>query len=369
MPHTITFGLVRETLPKERRVALTPQGAEALISAGHSVLVESSAGDQAGYDDDDYRAVGASICLSTREVSASANILLKIHAPSDTEALLLHDGATLTGFLHLSSGRSDRLRARLREQKINAIAWELVEESDGSRPVLESVSAIGGRVAILLAAKHLLASGGGSGRLIGGAPGVPPLKVVIIGAGAAGEAAGREAQKLGAQVTILDQDSRALTRVARRISGIVTAITSRPYLDRTLSQADILVTAVASPGRPAPKIVTRKQVRSMPPGAIIIDMSVDEGGSCETTRQEHEGGSYIEEDVRHLSAPNLPSEVAQTASIAFTNATLPYLLALGSHGVIGALSAEPGLYRGAIYVDGQLRNSVVAELTGESLGV
>ena len=191
MLYTITYGLVRETLPQERRVALTPQGAEALISAGHSVLVESGAGDQAGFDDDDYRAVGASICLSTREVSASAKVLLKIHAPSNAEAHILHDGATLTGFLHLSSGRSEKLRSRLREHKINAIAWELVEESDGSRPVLESVSAIGGRVAILLAAKHLLASGGGSGRLIGGAPGVPPMKVVIIGAGAAGEAAGR----------------------------------------------------------------------------------------------------------------------------------------------------------------------------------
>ena len=183
----------------------------------------------------------------------------------------------------------------------------------------------------------------------------------------AGEAAAREAQRLGAQVTVIDQDSRALTRVARRINGIVTAIASRPFLDQALAHADLLLMAVASPGRPAPKIVSRRQVRSMPQGAIIVDMSVDEGGSCETTRQDHGSDSYVEEGVRHLATPNLPSEVAQTASIAFTNATLPYLIALGSHGVRGALSAEPALYRGAIYVDGALRNSVVAELTGEQL--
>ena len=366
MAHTITFGLVRETLPRERRVALTPHGAEALIAEGHAVLVESGAGVKSGFDDDDYKAVGSTICMSPREVVSSAAVLLKIHGPTRQEDGLLAEGGTITGFLHLSSGRADELRRILRSRKINAVAWELVEETDGSRPVLEAVSAIGGRVAILLASKHLLGSGGGAGRLMGGAPGVPPMNVVIIGAGAAGEAAAREAQQLGAQVTILDKDSRALSRVTRRIQGIVTAVASRPHLTRMLAQADVLVTAVASPGRPAPKIVTRKHVRSMPQGSIIIDMSVDEGGSCETTRQEPE--PYVEEGVRHISTPNLPSEVAQTASIAFTNATLPYLLALGSYGAAGALSAEPGLYRGAVYVEGQLRNSVVAELTGEPLG-
>ncbi len=368
MTDSITFGLVRETLPREQRVALTPQGAEALISSGHSIVVETGAGISAGFEDDDYRAVGATICLSTREVCSAANVLVKIHGPTAREEHLLQNDRTVTGFLHLSSGRADSLRQVLSERKLNAIAWELVEEGDGSRPVLEAVSAIGGRVAILLAAKHLLRSGGGAGRLIGGAPGVPPLNVVIIGAGAAGEAAAREAQRLGAQVTVLDQDPRALNRVDRRIKGIVTAITNRPFLNQTLSQADVLVTAVAKPGRPAPKIISRKQVRSMPQGAIIIDMSVDEGGSCETTRQDPGTDVYVEEGVRHLSMPNLPSEVAKTASIAFTNATLPYLLALGSHGVKGALSAEPGLYRGAIYVQGALRNSIVAELTGEPLG-
>jgi alanine dehydrogenase len=368
MTQTIGFGLVRETLPTERRVALTPQGVEQLIALGHAVILESGAGADAGFTDDDYLAVGATLCLSETEVVSGADVLVKIHGPLENEHNLLREGGTITGFMHLFSPESSALRNLIREHKVNAIAWELLEENDGSRPVLEAVSAIGGRVAILLAAEHLLSSNGGTGRLLGGAPGVPPLNVVVIGAGAAGEAAAREAQRMGAQVTVLDQDSRALTRVDRRINGIVTAIASVPHLDNAIARADLLVTAVANPGRPAPQIVTRRQVRSMPQDAMIIDMSVDEGGCCETTRQETKEGTYIEEGVRHLCVPNLPSEVAQTASIAFTNATLPYLIALGEAGVKGAVSAEPALYRGAVYVAGVLRNSVIAEFTGEPLG-
>jgi alanine dehydrogenase len=156
--------------------------------------------------------------------------------------------------------------------------------------------------------------------------------------------------------------------VDRRISGIVTAISSGPNLDTAIARADLLVTAVASPRCPAPQIVTRRRVRCMPQDAMIIDMSVDEGGSCETTRQDAKEETYIEEGVRHICVPNLPSGVAQTASIAFTNAFLPYLIALGEAGVKGAVSAEPALYRGAVYVAGVLRNSVIAEITGEPLG-
>lgn len=368
MTQTVCFGLIRETLPNERRVALTPEGAERLTSAGHAVLVESGAGENAGFEDGDYRAVGARVCLNAAEVGHGADVLVKLHGPSKNEHQLIRDGGAVTGFLHLASPGGGPIRALIRDRKLHAIAWELVEEGDGSRPVLEAVSAIGGRVAVLLACQHLMAKGGGTGRLLGGAPGVPPLNVVVIGAGAAGEAAAREAKRLGAVVRVLDQDARALTRVSRRIEGIITDVTSARSVDRAVAHADLLITAVATAGRPAPKVVSRKQVRSMPADALIIDMSVDEGGCCETTRLDHPEGDYVVEGVRHLSLPNLPSEVARTASIAFTQATLPYLLALGQEGVSGALSTEPALYRGAVYVDGELRNSVVSELTGEPLG-
>jgi alanine dehydrogenase len=363
-----TFGIMREILPRERRVALTPDGTERLIAAGHAVFMETGAGTAAGFDDDDYRAMGTTIALSNREVSQAADVLVKVHGPGPTEVDLLPKGGTIAGFLHLSSQSAEGLRRTIREQEINAVAFELLEENDGTRPILEAVSAIGGRVAVMRAAQSLLASGGGAGRLLGGAPGVPPLNVVIIGAGAAGEAAAREAQRMGARVSVLDRDSQALTRVARRIDGILTAVASRRHLDRAVATADVLICAVATAGRPAPKIVSRRQVRSMPIDAMIIDMSVDEGGCCETSRPHTNEESYEEEGVRHLCVPNLPSEVAQTASIAFTNAILPFLLAMGETTVNNALSAEPALYRGAVYINGCLRNAVVAELTGEKLG-
>ena len=368
MAMTITFGLVKETLPKERRVSLVPEGAERLISHGHNVLIETGAGVNAGFEDSDYSAVGATVCMSNREVGLGSDVLIKLHSPTEDEYDLLRDGGTLMGFLHLFSPEARSLRELIRTRKANALSFDLLEENDGSRPVLEAMSAIGGRVAVLLAAKHMLAGGGGSGRLFGGAPGVPSMRVVIIGAGAAGEAAAREAHQMGAQVTVLDQDTQALNRVAKRIEGIVTAIASGPYLNQMLALADLLICAVSKPGRPAPRIVSRRHVRNMPPGSMIIDMSVDEGGCCETTRAHAQEDSYVEEGVRHLCMPNLPSEVAQTASIAFSNAILPYLCTLGTSGIPVALSAEPALYRGAVYVDGALRNSVVAELTGEQLG-
>lgn len=367
MNSPITFGILRETLPRERRVALTPDGAERLIAAGHTVILETGAGAAAGFEDDEYRAMGATIALSNREVGQAANVVVKVHGPGSDEYTLLPPGGTIAGFLHLSHPNADALRTHIRENKMSALAFELLEENDGSRPVLEAVSAIGGRVAVMLAAQSLLSSGGGSGRLLGGAPGVPPLNVVIIGAGAAGEAAAREAQRMGARVSVLDRDSRALTRVARRIDGILTAVASRRHLDRAVATADVLICAVATAGRPAPKIVSRRQVRSMPNDAMIIDMSVDEGGCCETTRPHTNEESYIEEGVRHLCVPNLPAEVAQTASIAFTNAILPFLLAIGETKGDDALASQPPLYRGAVYINGTLRNAVVAELTGESL--
>jgi len=368
MNSPITFGVMREILPRERRVALTPDGAERLIAAGHAVVMESGAGSAAGFDDDEYRAMGATIALSNREVGQAIDVLVKVHGPGPAEYELLPQGATVAGFLHLSNPNADALRTVIRDKKMSAIAFELLEDDDGARPVLEAVSAIGGRVAVMLAAQSLLSSGGGAGRLLGGAPGVPPLNVVIIGAGAAGEAAAREAQRMGARVSVLDRDSKALTRVARRIEGILTAVASRRHLDRAVATADLLICAVATAGRPAPKIVSRRQVRSMPTDAMIIDMSVDEGGCCETTRPHTNEESYEEEGVRHLCVPNLPSEVAQTASIAFTNAILPFLLAIGDKSPDPALSSEPPLHRGTVYISGSLHNAVVAELTGEPLG-
>jgi len=364
-----SFGFVREVLPRERRVAITPAGVEQMTAHDLLVLVESGAGAGANFSDADFIAAGADIRLSAREVSQDADVLVKLHGPTIEEADQLKPKGALLGFLHLWSPQEEHLRGVLRDQGITAIAYELIESGDGTRPVLETVSAIGGRVAVILAIRHLLVSGGGIGRLLGGSPGVPPLGVVVLGAGAAGRAAAREAQRLGGRVTVLDRDPRKLSRLAHELDGITTAIASGYYLDAAITGADLVICAVAIAGRPAPRIITRRHLRNMRPGAMLIDMSIDEGGCAETSRPTTPDDPIYEVDgVRHMCIPNLPAEVARTASHAFTNATLPYLLDIGAHGVAGALDRSSDLARGCVYRAGMLENAAVADVTGDTLG-
>jgi len=366
---SLSFGFVREILPREQRVAITPAGVEQLTAHDLPVLVESGAGIGARFSDADFLAAGAQIRLSAGEVAEDADVLVKLHGPTAEEADQLKPGGALLGFLHLWSPREQHLRQNLRDRGMTAIAYELVEADDGSRPILETVSAIGGRVAVILAIRHMLVSGGGIGRLLGGSPGVPPLGVVVIGAGAAGQAAAREAQRLGGRVTVLDRDPRKLSRLANTLEGITTAIASGYYLDEAIIGADLVICAVALPGRPAPKIITRRHLRKMRQGAMLIDMSIDEGGCAETSRPTTPDDPIYEVDgVRHMCIPNLPAEVARTASHAFTNAILPYLLDMGMHSVPGALERAPDLARGCVYRGGLLENPIVAELTGDALG-
>ena len=364
-----SFGFVREVLPREQRVAITPAGTEQLTDQGMAVLVECGAGEGASFSDAEYLAAGAEVRLSAAEVAQDADVLVKVHAPTEAEADQLRSGGTLLGFLHLWSPREAHLREVLRDRGLTAIAYELIEANDGTRPVLETVSAIGGRVAVTLAVRHLLVSGGGMGRLLGGSPGVPPLDVVVIGAGAAGGAAARQAQRLGGRVTVLDRDPRSLSRLSKELDGITTAIASGYYLDAAITGADLVICAVAVPGRPAPRIITRAHLRTMRAGAMLIDMSIDEGGCAETSRPTTPDDPIYEvEGVRHMCIPNLPAEVARTASHAFTNAILPYLLDIGTKGVVQALSTSSDLRRGCVYLSGRLENPTVAELTGDALG-
>ncbi len=366
-PH-LSFGFIRETLPREQRAPITPAGVEQLIGAGHSVLFQTGAGAGAGWDDDDYLAAGADAQMSPQEVCDSADVLVKIHAPNTQEVALLRPQSTLLGFLHLSNPAKMSLRQTIRDCQISAVAFELLEADDGSRPVLEPLSAIGGRVAIILATRHLLVSGGGLGRLMGGSPSVPPLEVVVIGAGAAGEAAARAAHLQGSRVTVLDRDPRPLARVSRRVPGVTTAIASGIYLNEAVSRADLIIGAAAVVGRPSPQILTRRHMRNMRPEAMFIDMSIDEGGCAETSRPTTpDDPVYEEEGVRHMCVPNLPAEVARTASHAFTNAVLPYLLDLGSLGILPAIHGNRDLQRGCVYRAGVLKNEIVAEVTGEPL--
>lgn len=347
------LGVLKETTPQERRVPVTPEGVRTLAGAGHLVCVEAGAGKGSGFSDTEYLAAGAEVKYTAREVAARADTLVKVHAPRPEELDLLHDGATILAFLHLS-GATAKVHEHFHRERITALAMELVRERD-EYPILEPLSAIGGRVAVTLAAYHLTSPGNGPGLLIGGSSGVPPALVLVIGGGTAGAAAAEEAAALGAQVVVLDRDPRRLARLERAIGrNAVTAIASEYHLSRYAETADVIIGAVAVRGEPAPKVLTRAHVRTMKEGALLIDMSIDEGGCAETSRPTTpEQPVYEAEGVRHICIPNLPSEVARTSSRALGASLLPYLVAL-SEGPAQALAQSEALRHSCGFFQGHL---------------
>lgn len=361
------FGVVREVTPQERRVAVTPEGARTLVSAGHSVSVETGAGLGAGFTDTDYVAAGAQVAFAAREVANRADILVKLHSPGPEELDLIRPGGALMAFLHLAAAPS-ALHAAILERKSTTFSMELVREGPDEYPILQPLSALGGRVAITLAAYHLTLPGNGPGVLMGGCAGVPPSLVLILGGGSAGQAAAAEAAAIGAQVVVLDRDPRKLQRLERTLGRVViTAVATEYNLTRYLEQADVVIGAVAVRGEPAPKVLRRQHVRMMKEGSLFIDMSIDEGGCSETSRgTTPEAPIYEVEGVRHICIPNLPSEVARTASRALGISLLPYLVELG-RGVpealasAGALRAACSFYQGKL-VSRSLRRFVRAPL-------
>lgn len=350
------FGIVRETTPQERRVPLTPEGVRALVEAGHSVHIETGTGLGSGYSDTEYLGAGAQLAFSAQEVVGRCDVLAKVHAPNASEIGLLHKGQTLTGFLHLASAPQS-IHDVLQRQQITTLSLENVREEPGEYPILEPLSALGGRVAVALAAYHLTAPGGGQGILLGGATGVPPAMVLVIGGGSAGEAAASEAAALGAQVVVLDRDPRRLAQLDRSVGKVaVTAISSEYHLTRYIEQADVVIGAVALKNQPAPKVLRKHHIRLMKEGSLFIDMSIDEGGCAETSRPTTpEAPVYESEGVRHICIPNLPSEVARTASRTLGSCLLPYLFQIGE-GIPTALSRSDALRFACSYYQGKLVN-------------
>ncbi len=350
----MNFGVVREITPQERRVSVTPEGARALAAASHGVCVESGSGLGSGFSDTEYLAAGAQIVYTPREVSSQANVIVKVHGLRPEEHDLVREGTTLVGFLHLS-GAAPALHAHLIAQKATTLATEMVREDADEYPILEPLSAIGGRVAVTLAAYHLTSPGNGPGMLLGGSSGVPPALVLVIGGGSAGAAAAAEASALGAQVVVLDRDPRRLQRLERSIGRVaVTAIASEYHLSRYLEQADVVIGAVAVRGEPAPKVLRRAHVRLMKEGSLFIDMSIDEGGCSETSRPTTPTEPVYEaEGVRHICIPNLPSEVARTSSRALGSSLLPYLFQIGQ-GLPEALAHSDALRHACGFYQGQL---------------
>lgn len=350
------FGVLRETLPGERRVPLTPEGARALVARDHHVVVETGAGLGSGFSDTEYLAAGAGVVYTPREVAAEAEFVLRVHPPSVEEIGQLAPRATVMAFLHLA-GQPAAIHEALVRREATTLSMELVREGTDEYPIMEPLSSIGGRVAVTLAAWHLTQPGKGPGILLGGSPGVPPAGVVVIGGGTAGTAAAAACLAHGAQVVVLDIDPRRLARVERTLGhSVVTAVATEFHLARFLEQADLVIGAVAVRGEPAPKVLRRSHVRTMKEGALFIDMSIDEGGCSETSRPTTaDVPTYESEGVRHICIPNLPSEVARTASRAMASSLLPYLQALGG-GVRHALERSGALRHAVGFLEGKLVN-------------
>jgi alanine dehydrogenase len=353
-------GTVRELKVEEFRVGLTPEGADALVRAGHRVLIECRAGAGSGFPDEAYAATGAEIVEGADEVWRRAELVVKVKEPLPEEYGRARSDQILFTYLHLAPN-PEATRA-LQQSGCIAIAYETVQLADGSLPLLIPMSQIAGRMATEVAAQWLRKPGPGRGKLLGGLPGAAAARVVVLGAGTVSTNASMIAVGLGADVTVISRSLDPLRRIEDRWPGHVSTFVSTPYsIARALDGADVLIGGVLIVGEKAPKLVSRGQVRSMGEGAVIVDVDIDQGGCVETARPTtHDEPTYVEEGVVHYGVANMPGSVPRTSTAALTAATLPYVLELAQGGV-QAMKSRTALTAGANVVRGKITNAGVAD--------
>lgn len=356
-------GVPREVKNHEYRVALTPAGVHALVAAGHEVLVQTGAGAGSGIADDAYVAAGARV-VATAEDAWAAAMVCKVKEPVAEEYPHLRRDQLLFAFLHLAASRA--CTEALLTAGTTSIAYETVERDDGSLPLLAPMSEVAGRLATQVGSYHLLRSEGGRGVLPGGVPGVPPASVVVIGGGVAGRHAADIAVGLRADVTVLDVDVPRLRELDAAYGGRVRTLASSAWsVDEAVAAADLVVGAVLVPGRRAPTLVTDDLVARMRPGAVLVDIAVDQGGCFESTRPTtHDEPTFRVHDATFYCVANMPGIVPVTSTHALTAVTLPYVLALAEHGWRDAALADRSLARGLTTHAGALLHAGVAEAHG-----
>lgn len=352
----MNIGIPKEHRLAEFRVGLSPAGVEMLVQHGHTVYVEHDAGAGAGFADREYQDAGAIIVYSSHEVFGRAGLLLKIARPTQDEIEMMTPGTVLMGLLHLASTRQERIEALLKN-KITSIAYEEIREVDGNLPVLRSLSQIGGLMTAQIAARLMQSNYGGKGILLGGVVGVPPAEVVILGAGTAGTCAAKAFLGLGAHVTVLDKNLEPLQHIHERFPQVVTMISTRRNIERVCSYADVMIGAVLVSGERSPIVLSRENLKAMKPRSLFIDLSIDQGGCAETSRPTtHDQPTYIEEGVIHFCVPNIPSLAARTATHAFVNAAVPYILNVANLGAEEAMKQFPAIERAVNTHQGELRH-------------
>ena len=354
------IGVPKEIKNHEYRIGLTPAGAHTLVERGHQVLVETQAGTRVGFLDADYQAAGARIAPSEREVW-EADMVVKVKELQEAEYRLQRRGQIVFAYLHLAP--EPALLEALLSSGVIGIAYETVTDAHGGLPLLAPMSRIAGKLAVQFGAWALQMANGGSGVLLGGAPGVPPAKVVVIGAGASGQNAVRVAVGMGADVTVLDLNTETLAHVEDVYDGRVKTCYSQPLtLAEQVAGADLTIGATLSPGKLAPKLISRTLLRRMRPGSVLVDISIDQGGIAETSRPtSHSAPIYVEEGVIHYCVPNMPSAVARTATIALTQATIPYVVKLADRGVKAALTEDACLRGGLQICAGHITHAGLAQ--------
>ncbi|MFN2586541.1 MAG: alanine dehydrogenase [Actinomycetota bacterium] len=357
-------GIPRELKDNEYRVAITPAGVRELVVSGHDVYVEHDAGRGSSITNAEFERAGAKILPDADGVFAEAEMVLKVKEPVPEEFHRLREGLLLFTYLHLAA--SEPVTRALVDSGTTGVAYETVELPDGSLPLLAPMSEVAGRMAPQVGAISLQREHGGRGVLLGGVSGVRPGRVVVIGAGMSGMNAAWIAQGMEAEVVILDKNINKLRDVDRIHQGkILTLASNRLSVEEVVTQADLVIGAVLVPGARAPKIVSEEVVREMKPGAVVVDISIDQGGCFETSHMTtHSDPTYVVHDVVHYCVGNMPGAVPHTSTYALTNATMPYVLALADKGLDAAVRDDPALARGVNVLKGSVVYDPVAEAHG-----
>ncbi len=356
------IGIPKEIKNNENRVAITPAGVQAFTNAGHEVFIETNAGLGSGFNDGDFKLVGANILNNPKEVWETAEMVMKVKEPLPTEYQYFRKGLVLFTYLHLAP--EPELTKALIDNEVIAIAYETVQLENGSLPLLTPMSEVAGRMSVQIGAQFLEKPKGGKGVLLGGVPGVHPSNVTIIGGGIVGTNAAKMAIGLGANVSIVDLNPDRLRYLDDIFQGHINTVMSNSYnIAEAVKNADLLVGAVLIPGARAPKLVTEEMVKSMTPGSVIVDVAIDQGGSIETIDRvtTHSEPTYEKHGVVHYAVANMPGAVARTSTFALTNVTISYALQIANKGYEKAIIENHALAKGVNVINGHVTYEAVAK--------
>jgi alanine dehydrogenase len=358
------IGVPKEVKVEEYRVGAPPTAVDVLVKAGHQVLVQTTAGEGSGFADEEYTKVGATMIGTAEELYERAGMIYQVKEPIPSEFPLLKKDQIHFRYLHLAA--EEKLTKVLMERGVTAVAFETIETPDGATPCLDPMSAIAGRIATQVGAQFLGKMYKGSGKLLGGVPGVPPATVVVLGGGVVGTNAAQMALGLGARVIMVTRNLPRLRYLEEVLHGRFETLASNSYnIARMVKEADLLIGGVLVKGGKAPTMVTKEMVKTMKPGSVIVDVAIDQGGCIETSRPtSHAEPTYIVDGVIHYCVTNMPGMVPQTSTMALSNATLPYALKLANKGYREAMKSNEPLRKGLNVLNGKVTNELVAKSLG-----